>query len=326
MKTLLGRFVLLGCLLREPAPALAQSYPNRTVTIVVTSAAGALTDVLTRAVSQRLSQMWGQTIVVENRGGAGHNFAATAVTRRRPTATRCSPPKPASSPASRISTPRASCPTTRRPTSSRSRATPAFRWRCWCNPSVPAKSVAELIALAKAEARHHDLRHRGRRHRAAHRRAAAGKPHRHQADGGALSRRRARAQRPDRRPHQHDHDGPVGRAAGRQGRQAQHAGLRQRAARARSSPTCRPSPRPFRATRRASRSACSRRPARRARSSSRSTPTCRRSSTIRSFASASSSRWWCSRCPARWTRSPNICARIRPNGPRSSGAANLKID
>ena len=39
--------------------------PARTVTVVVTSAAGALTDVLTRAVSQRLSQMWGQSIVVE---------------------------------------------------------------------------------------------------------------------------------------------------------------------------------------------------------------------------------------------------------------------
>jgi len=82
MNILLGRVIMLGSLLASlfSSPgALAQSYPNRTVTIVVTSAAGALTDVLTRAVSQRLSQMWGQSIVVENRGGAGHNFAATAV-------------------------------------------------------------------------------------------------------------------------------------------------------------------------------------------------------------------------------------------------------
>ena len=82
MNILLGRAILLGCLLASlfAGPgAFAQSYPSRTVTIVVTSAAGALTDVLTRAVSQRLSQMWGQSIVVENRGGAGHNFAATAV-------------------------------------------------------------------------------------------------------------------------------------------------------------------------------------------------------------------------------------------------------
>lgn len=57
----------------------AQSYPNRTVTIVVTSAPGGLTDVLTRAVGQRLSQIWGQGVVVENKGGGGHTFAAAAV-------------------------------------------------------------------------------------------------------------------------------------------------------------------------------------------------------------------------------------------------------
>jgi tripartite-type tricarboxylate transporter receptor subunit TctC len=65
--------------LAPSASAQSQSYPSRGITIVVTSAAGALTDVLTRAVAQRLSQMWGQSIVVENRGGAGHNFAAAAV-------------------------------------------------------------------------------------------------------------------------------------------------------------------------------------------------------------------------------------------------------
>jgi len=62
----------------------AQTYPNRTVNIVVTSAAGGLTDVLTRAVGQRLSQMWGQPIVIENKGGAGHSFAATTVKSAAP--------------------------------------------------------------------------------------------------------------------------------------------------------------------------------------------------------------------------------------------------
>jgi tripartite-type tricarboxylate transporter receptor subunit TctC len=76
-----GRFCALALLaaLCGATPALAQSYPTRTVTIVVTSAAGALTDVLTRAVAQRLSQKWNQSVIVENRGGAGHNFAAVAV-------------------------------------------------------------------------------------------------------------------------------------------------------------------------------------------------------------------------------------------------------
>jgi tripartite-type tricarboxylate transporter receptor subunit TctC len=80
MTTLLSRVFLLACLLASPA-ALGQTYPDHNVTIVVTSAAGALTDVLTRAVAQRLSEMWKQTVIVENRGGAGYAIAAQSVLR-----------------------------------------------------------------------------------------------------------------------------------------------------------------------------------------------------------------------------------------------------
>jgi tripartite-type tricarboxylate transporter receptor subunit TctC len=80
MTVLLTRVFLLACLLASPA-ALGQSYPDRNVTIVVTSAAGALTDVLTRAVAQRLSDMWKQSVIVENRGGAGYSIAAQSVMR-----------------------------------------------------------------------------------------------------------------------------------------------------------------------------------------------------------------------------------------------------
>jgi tripartite-type tricarboxylate transporter receptor subunit TctC len=80
MTPLLSRLVLLAGLLASPA-VLAQSYPDRNVTIIVTSAAGALTDVLTRAVAQRLSELWKQSVIVENRGGAGYTIAAQAVMR-----------------------------------------------------------------------------------------------------------------------------------------------------------------------------------------------------------------------------------------------------
>jgi tripartite-type tricarboxylate transporter receptor subunit TctC len=80
MTALPGRFFLVACLLASPA-ALAQTYPDRNVTVVVTSAAGALTDVLTRAVAQRLSEMWRQSVIVENRGGAGYTIAAQSVMR-----------------------------------------------------------------------------------------------------------------------------------------------------------------------------------------------------------------------------------------------------
>ena len=77
MRTTFCALALFGLLAANPASA--QPYPNRTVTIVVTSAAGGLTDVLTRAIGQRLSQVWGQGVVIENKGGAGHTFAAAAV-------------------------------------------------------------------------------------------------------------------------------------------------------------------------------------------------------------------------------------------------------
>jgi tripartite-type tricarboxylate transporter receptor subunit TctC len=80
MTARLSRLFLLACLFASPA-ALAQTYPDRNVTIVVTSAAGALTDVLTRAVAQRLSEMWKQSVIVENRGGAGYSIAAEFVMR-----------------------------------------------------------------------------------------------------------------------------------------------------------------------------------------------------------------------------------------------------
>ena len=77
-------FIALFAGLAQATNATAQTYPNRTVTIVVTSAAGALTDVLTRAVSQRLSQKWQQHVLVENRGGGGHILAAVAVKSSTP--------------------------------------------------------------------------------------------------------------------------------------------------------------------------------------------------------------------------------------------------
>jgi tripartite-type tricarboxylate transporter receptor subunit TctC len=84
MTALLGRLFLLACLFASPAAFgqdLAQTYPDRNVTIVVTSAAGALTDVLIRAVAQRLSEMWKQSVIVENRGGAGGSIAGEFVVR-----------------------------------------------------------------------------------------------------------------------------------------------------------------------------------------------------------------------------------------------------
>jgi tripartite-type tricarboxylate transporter receptor subunit TctC len=79
MIAVLKRLCLLACLFTSPA--LAQTYPDHNVTIIVSTAAGALTDTLTRAVSLRLSDRWKHSVIVENRGGAGYQIAAQAVLR-----------------------------------------------------------------------------------------------------------------------------------------------------------------------------------------------------------------------------------------------------
>ena len=63
------------------APAQAQTYPSRPITLVVTAAAGGVTDVVARAFGQKLSETWGQQVIVENKGGAAHVTGATSVAR-----------------------------------------------------------------------------------------------------------------------------------------------------------------------------------------------------------------------------------------------------
>ncbi len=64
--------------------ATAQGYPNRPVRIVVGFTAGGPTDAIARIVAQRLSDSLGQQFVVENQGGAGGNTAAGQVARTTP--------------------------------------------------------------------------------------------------------------------------------------------------------------------------------------------------------------------------------------------------
>src|ERR1700744_1151470 len=72
---------LLACICL-PAAALAQAYPSRPITIIVPYPPGGNLDVITRLISPSMSQSLGQTIVVDNKPGAGgligHSFTARA--------------------------------------------------------------------------------------------------------------------------------------------------------------------------------------------------------------------------------------------------------
>lgn len=62
----------------------AQSYPNKPVTLVVPFAAGGPTDVVSRMLGAEMSKTLGQTVVIENKTGAGGTLAAAAVARAAP--------------------------------------------------------------------------------------------------------------------------------------------------------------------------------------------------------------------------------------------------
>jgi tripartite-type tricarboxylate transporter receptor subunit TctC len=64
-----------------PAIAGAQAWPSKPVKIIVPFAAGGATDVVARLLAQKLTDSWGQSVLVENRAGAGGNIGADVVAK-----------------------------------------------------------------------------------------------------------------------------------------------------------------------------------------------------------------------------------------------------
>jgi tripartite-type tricarboxylate transporter receptor subunit TctC len=86
MKAILQRraIVLAGILSATGLACAQDAWPNKPVTIVVPFAPGGGTDIGTRIVAQKLSQLWGQSVVVDNRAGAGGNVGLDYVSRAKP--------------------------------------------------------------------------------------------------------------------------------------------------------------------------------------------------------------------------------------------------
>jgi tripartite-type tricarboxylate transporter receptor subunit TctC len=138
----------LACIAR---PSMAQApvdYPTKPVRLVVGFSAGGGTDTVARLIAARLTEMWGQTFVVDNRTGAGGRIASEVVAKARPDGTTvlfasasfaidaamyhnlAFDPIAGFKPVTMV----ASAP-----------------YVLVVNPAVPATSVAELIALAKRQ-------------------------------------------------------------------------------------------------------------------------------------------------------------------------------
>ena len=69
------------CLALAPAAVFAQAYPAKPIRLIVPFPAGGATDILARALSQKLGEKIGQTVVVENRPGAGGTIGADAASK-----------------------------------------------------------------------------------------------------------------------------------------------------------------------------------------------------------------------------------------------------
>ena len=131
-----------------PAAAFSQSYPSKSVRLVVPFAAGGSTDIVARTLAPRLTEMWGQPVVVDNRPG-GSTVIGTEIVAKSPPDGHTLFVKPAPftivpslmkklpydplkdfEPVTLINT------------------TPLV---VVVNPSVPAKNIKELAALAKSK-------------------------------------------------------------------------------------------------------------------------------------------------------------------------------
>jgi len=138
---------LLPCLLFVAATAQAQTWPVKAVRLVVPFAAGVSTDIIGRTLGQKLNEMWGQPVVVDNRPGGSTVIGTDVVAKSPPDGyTLLVTPAPFTIVPSLIA---------KLPYDPAKDFEPITLINTTplvivVNPSVPAKSIKELIALAKS--------------------------------------------------------------------------------------------------------------------------------------------------------------------------------
>ncbi len=144
----LHRRSLLAAALALPAPALAQAFPTRPIRLICPFAAGGSADASARQLAEPLSAVLGQPVVVENRPGGGATLGAQMVARAAPdghTLLYGTPGPQIVNPHLMRSVPYDPV-RDFAPVSGYKRAPNLLA----VHPSIPARNVAELVALAKA--------------------------------------------------------------------------------------------------------------------------------------------------------------------------------
>jgi len=143
------RIAVLALALGAAAGAGAQTYPSQPIKMIVPFTAGGTTDILARTIGQKLAEAWRQPVIVENKPGAGGNIGADAVAKAKPDGYTIL--------MGTIGTQSINASLyAKMPYDAAKDFAPVTLVAMVpnvlvVNPGVPAKSVAELIALAKAK-------------------------------------------------------------------------------------------------------------------------------------------------------------------------------
>ena len=148
MARVTARFAAVVCAIAT-LPATAAGYPEKPIRILTPFSAGSVTDLLARPLAAKLSEAWGQPVVVDNRTGAGGSIAAEIVAKANPEgytllvgATGPTIINPLLVKNLGYDAQRAFTPIT---------LTATNNLLLTVTPSLPAKSVRELIELARAK-------------------------------------------------------------------------------------------------------------------------------------------------------------------------------
>src|SRR5499427_4294938 len=145
LNRLLPALVICGAVFGA-APTMADDYPSRPLRLIVPYAAGGTADALARIIAKHLGTSLGQTVVIDNRGGAGGLIGAGVLTQSPPDGYTIGV----------LATPHAATPLDRESGFDRTRvravALVAVVPGLLCvNSTVPARSLADVIGLARAK-------------------------------------------------------------------------------------------------------------------------------------------------------------------------------